>query len=117
MLSLFPTLFDYAIIAPLILRIGLALVLINHSFKELGQTEIKKKLIALINILSGLLLFLGFLTQLAAGIIALSLLLEKITGCITKKPVDNKNLRFIMFVVAISLLLLGPGIFSVDMPL
>lgn len=134
MLSLFPNLFTYELIAPLILR-----VIVGFIFLNLGYLKFKKekedwviffklisekwsvfitKIIGLIEIIGGIFLIIGFLTQGSAlflGIITfLNLYVE------TQEPsIIKRTIPFYLMLVAIlcSLLFLGPGFLSIDLPL
>jgi len=107
MLSVFPELFNYSQIAPFILRIGLAIVLARFGYLAIFKTITKKeKAIGIIQGLASIFLFLGFLTQIA-GLLAIA----------TVFNVSSKTLKLMIISVALSLMLLGPGLFSVDLPL
>ncbi len=110
MLSLFPQLFNYSQMAPFLLRLALAIVLFLTA-RQTGKT------FATIKILSGILLLLGLFTQ-AAAIIVIALTLSEII--IAKKKqlvIEDKMSKVMVIVIALSLLLLGPGLFSFDLPL
>ncbi|MCX6731524.1 MAG: hypothetical protein NTX55_00865 [Candidatus Parcubacteria bacterium] len=98
MLSVFPELFNYSQIAPLIFRIALAVILIRIGYKN--------GLIGIVQILTAVLLFLGLFTQIA-GLLAI--------GACYK--IKERKLMLLIFAIAVSLMLLGPGLFSIDLPL
>ena len=97
MLSLFPTLLTYQLLAPTLLRLALGFVFVNFGFTKIGRQKTQKRLffetigfrpgiayvwaIALIEIVAGLFLIAGFLTQIAALvsaiIVAIAILLKK----------------------------------------
>jgi len=109
MLSVFPNLLNWWIVAPVILRaaLGLALVYEVRSFKN-GNA-----VIPLIKVISGALLLIGLYTQGAALASAVIFLYE--LGW-RRDPAAN-DYRLMKLAVAVALLFLGPGLFSLDFPL
>lgn len=133
MLSVFPELLDYREIAPLFLRIGLALVFLGLGyakiFREFAPTAnifrtigIKPEkfwvyFIGSLEIASGIMFILGIFTQIAAITASLTTLfmvvkIKRKTGFI-----GGWDFELLVLVAALSLLVLGPGIFSFDLPL
>jgi len=107
MLSVFPELFNYSQIAPFILRLALAIVLARFGYLAIFKTIAKKeKAIGIVQGLASIFLFLGFLTQIA-GLLAIATIFN----------IKSKTLKLMIVAVAVSLILLGPGLFSVDLPL
>lgn len=127
--SLFPQLFTYEFFAPTILRIflgGFFILFCYLKFKDIpGKTELFFSLgikparfwvlfIAILEFISGIFLLFGFLTQLVVIISALLMLIAIFTvGKITKRY----DFYIILLIISISLLLSGPGAFSIDLPL
>lgn len=107
MLSVFPELLNYSQVAPLILRVTLAAVLFQMGYKIFKSSEKREKIIGVIEILSAVLLALGMFTQVAA-VVSLTAISNKTEG---------KSLRLLMAAASLSLALLGPGIYSFDLPL
>jgi uncharacterized membrane protein YphA (DoxX/SURF4 family) len=107
MLSVFPELLNYSQVAPFILRIFLAVALLQIGYKLFKSEEKKEKIFGIIEILSAIFLAIGMFTQVAAivSLIAIS------------NKTEEKSLRLLTAAVSISLALLGPGIFSFDLPL
>jgi len=109
MLSVFPELFNYSQIAPFLLRVSLGIVLIRFGylavFKTAPATKYEKA-IGIVWILSALFFFLGLLTQ-VAGLLTI----------VTVFKINQKILKFMILVIALSLIFLGPGLFSFDLPL
>jgi hypothetical protein len=107
MLSVFPELFNYSQFGPFFLRLALAIVLIKIGylaiFKPLKKYE---RAIGIAQWISALFLLLGFLTQIGA-LIAL----------ITSFKAEQKIMKPMIVAVALSLLFLGPGLLSFDLPL
>ncbi|MBU2109347.1 hypothetical protein KKB71_00085 [Patescibacteria group bacterium] len=118
MLSIFPELFNYSYLAPFLLRIALALVLIRIGYLSFKKTNDKcQKSIDITQIISAVFVALGLLTQIAALVIMAMIATEVIKAGIQKIPVERKILKFLMFIIAVSLMLLGPGLFAIDLPL
>jgi uncharacterized membrane protein YphA (DoxX/SURF4 family) len=119
MLSLFPSLLTYEMLAPFILRLTLGGILFYWAYKRM-KTKSSGKLMAL-GFLEGivsLLLIIGLFTQ-AAALITLVILIVKLFKKIKDKAffTNGVNYYFILFVIAVSLLFLGAGAFSFDLPL
>lgn len=129
MTSLFPQLFAYQFFAPTILRIvlGIFLILFGYlKFKDMnGKIELFFSLgikparfwvlfIAILEFVAGIFLLFGFLTQVAVVISALVMIAAIFTvGKVTKRY----DFYIILLAVSLSLLLSGPGAFSIDLPL
>lgn len=134
MLSIFPALLTYQLLAPTLLRLTLGIVFVNFGFTKIGRQKAEKIVffetiglnpgiayvwvIALIEIVTGLFLVAGFLTQIAAlvsvVILAIAFLLKK------KHPLSlesGSGFLILCLVIALSLLLTGPGFFAFDLPL
>lgn len=107
MLSVFPELLNFSQVAPLILRVALAVVLFQVGYKIFKSSEKREKIIGVVEILSAALLALGMFTQVAsiASLIAVS------------NKTEGKSLRLLIAAASLSLALLGPGIYSFDLPL
>jgi putative oxidoreductase len=133
-LSVFPELFTYAQLAPLFLRVIIGIIFIDlgvlmlkaekKSWVMLFQT-IKVKpakffaqAIAYLEIIGGIALIIGLYTQVAALIFAIFTFaegyLELRDSVIIKRSIVFYTL---IFVICISLILLGPGAFALDLPL
>jgi hypothetical protein len=107
MLSVFPELFNYSQIAPFILRIALSIVLVRFGYLAIFKTIARReKTIGIIQWLAAIFLFLGFLTQIAAFL-----------AIVTVFNIKPKISKLMIVSVALSLMLLGPGLFSFDLPL
>lgn len=96
-------------IAPVILRAALGLALIHEAYTERKT----RRSIALIKTLAGICLLIGFLTQLGALI---SVIIIAYALWRRDHPVANDYL-LLQLAIAIALLFLGPGVFSLDFPL
>jgi uncharacterized membrane protein YphA (DoxX/SURF4 family) len=119
MLSLFPAFFSFEPLGPFLLRLTLAGVLLYWAYVNLKTRPSRNRVIlGVLDLIFGVLLVLGLFTQLAALLTAL-LLFVKMLKKIKEKAFfnDGVNYYFILFIIAISLLFIGPGAFSFDYPL
>lgn len=118
MLSVFPELFNYSQMAPVILRIALAAVLFYFGYLSLKAEEGKySKAEGALKIIIGLFLLVGFLTQIAALLASLAMIAEAVKEKMASGVIKRKVLKFLIFSIGASLALLGPGLFSIDLPL
>ncbi len=134
MLSVFPELLNYDLVGITLIRILAGLVVLyiglitistkrplytsemhlkNHPFAEFWPW-----VFGIIEVLTGLFLLVGFLTQIMAiiaGYLFINLgFIEKNIG----KVLNQSTLFFfVMTLVSISILFIGPGLFSIDLPL
>lgn len=134
MLNPFPDLLTYSLLGPFILRIVVGLVFIDLGFLALKnekerwlislstlgfkKPESALKIFGLIEILAGVMLLIGFYTQVAALVLALLTFAEAYIEY--KDPlVLKRNLVFyvLVFSIVFSLLFLGAGAFAIDIPL
>ncbi len=114
MLSIFPQLFAYEQLAPLILRLAAGLIIISFSYSKIFKpAERKNFILGIAELFSGIMLIAGFLTQLAAGLVILMALF----GGTQPKEENNLRARIILIAAMAALMLLGPGAFSIDLPL
>lgn len=140
MLSLFPQFLDYQFYVPLLLRLALGAIFLAHGWPKLKNDKtqfagwlesIKFKpgkfwawVVALAEFLGALMLFAGFLTQLAALILAAQFLIilfwvRRGQPFVAKPdaPGMSREFDFLIFCALIALLILGPGPYSFDLPL
>lgn len=134
MLNTFPELLSFSLISPLILRVVLGMIFLNLGYLKLGREkeawirflDISRirpasfwlKIVAFIQIIGGLMLVAGFYTQVAALVFSVITLLEIYVE--NREPILlSRNFVFylLLFVISLSLLLSGAGIFAVDLPL
>lgn len=114
-LSIFPKLFTYSIFAITLIRIFSAFIFIKIALKRKNKKE--KKLFFIPEILVSIFLLIGLYTQVAVLILWIFVMVEKYFD---KKEENNKtssDTLILLEVCLISLLFLGPGAFSVDVPL
>lgn len=133
MLSVFPQLFAYQLLALFVLRVVLGLIFVGHGYSKLFKSfdatanffkSIKLRPakiwvwgIGITELLSGILMLSGFLVQISAILISLIM-----AGAIIKAKVKEKFLggyEFDLLIIAAALVILfsGAGIFAIDIPL
>ncbi len=140
MLSLFPEFLNYSQLAPFVIRLALALIFLSHGYtkffkstdqmvglfesKGMKPGKIWLRLIGVIEMACGVLFFVGFWTQLAAILVAVIMLgaIIKVRwkeGFLGAMPTGRQGFEFefLILICALSLLVLGPGVFSIDLPL
>ncbi|HEY4510586.1 MAG TPA: hypothetical protein VJJ73_02005 [Candidatus Paceibacterota bacterium] len=122
MLSLFPELFVLGNVAPTLLRVALAVVLISRIYPRGERPPAGgKKWLNIFYAADALLLIIGFLTQ-GAALLALAMtIFDRVRmskdrgGEKKERPLDE--LTILVIASSLSLLILGPGIFAIDLPL
>ena len=133
MLSVFPQLFDYQQIGPFLLRLVLAVVFIAHGYPKLfgGFAGIANffesigikpgKFWALIvgvtEFGGGILLILGIFVQPVALLLAIDMIVAIWKVKWKEGFKSGYEFELVLLVIALSLLVLGPGAFSIDLPL
>lgn len=134
MLNPFPDLLTYSLLAPFLLRLIAGFVFIDlgtlllkkenqrwiTSFKtiKIPRPEIATKILAIIQIIGGVMLIVGFYTQIAALVLGLITFIEIYLEY--KDPsILKRNLVFYLmtFTILLSLLFSGAGAFAIDLPL
>ncbi len=122
MLSLFPSLLTYGLVAPLVIRIVLGGTLIHFGYRKMlnkgESTGSNSPTYGALEIIIGLFLLVGLFTQLAALLNAIILLIK--LGYKVKQGLflsDGVNYYVLLLAMAFSLLFTGPGFFALDLPL
>jgi len=134
MLSVFPTLFSYVMFVPLVFRLIVGLTFLWFGFSKLirdrkSKVEMFESLnmrpgalylwvIAVLEIVAGVGLVIGFLTQIATSV--LSILIVGAIVIKNKQPgaiASSFGFLYLLLAISLSLLFLGPGVFSFDLPL
>jgi putative oxidoreductase len=134
MLNPFPDLLIYSLLAPFILRVVAGLIFINLGvflFKnekeqwivslstlKIPNPKIAIKILGAVEIIGGIMLIVGFYTQIAALVLALLTFAEAYIEY--KDPaILKRNFVFYTMLLAITLSLLfsGAGAFAFDLPL
>lgn len=134
MLSIFPTLLAFGLLAPFLLRIALGFVFIRFGWHKLGRGRADKTAFfeslgwkpgnyfafgfGIIELAAGVLLLIGLYTQLAtlvAGLIILGALILKNK---TANGIESsRGFLALLLIIALSLLVSGAGFFAFDFPL
>ncbi|MBI2021024.1 DoxX family protein [Candidatus Giovannonibacteria bacterium] len=140
MVSLFPQFLDYSFFGPTILRLALAIIFLAHGWKKIaydksafaGWLESLKFrpgkfwawVVSLSEFLGGCLLLLGFLTQLAAIVLAIQFLIiilwvRRGQPFMPKPEAPGMSWEFdwLILLCLLALLVLGPGAWALDLPL
>lgn len=133
-LNTFPDLLTYSQISPFILRVVLGLIVLNlgylklkkesQAWQELFRTihlepaKILVKILALIEIIGGLMLIVGAYTQITSIIFSILFFCEAVLEY-RDSVLEKRNITFyiLMFAISISLIFLGAGAFAFDLPL
>ena len=122
MLSLWPELFSFALVAPLLLRLALGGIFLTAGWRELlrpGQPPLGlKRLTGLGHLAIGGLLFIGLWTQLATALAAVEILFYLGDNLWRRHPSPRPlGYLFLMLTASLALLFLGPGFLAFDLPL
>lgn len=129
MLTTFPYLLNFQIIAPFLLRIALAMTLLMCCYKTVRKDECNfiscwksledkwLKGVIVSQVVIAVALVLGAFTQIAAILALVSAITKEfVLKKRGEKCTDNTTLTLFV-AICFSLLVLGPGIFSLDLPL
>lgn len=134
--SIFPQLFAYEQLAPLILRLAVGIIFIAHGYPKLFKNfsataqffesvnikpaKLFVAVVGLTEFFGGIALILGFFTQIAALLIGVIMLVaivyvKKIK--FKQKLVEGYEFDLILLAATLTLIFLGPGAFAIDLPL
>jgi uncharacterized membrane protein YphA (DoxX/SURF4 family) len=134
MLNPFPELLNYALLAPLLLRVVVGLIFLDlgflkfrsekerwmASFETLGlkPTDLFVSLYGALQIIGGLMFIFGFYTQIAALFFVLATGTELYVEWKAREILKRDMVFYLLvFVISLSLLLTGAGAFAIDLPL
>lgn len=117
MLNLFPIQF-LAPLAYVLLRIALSLVLLKVGMRGLRKATMASRTLAVVEIVTGVLYFLGLFTQIAA-LLGMALSLMVLFPFIRKCVPTHFDVRtaFFILTISISLFITGAGPFAFDLPI
>ncbi|MBI2038765.1 MAG: DoxX family protein [Candidatus Niyogibacteria bacterium] len=131
--SLFPSLFVFSGFAPLLLRIILGTIFVVHGypklFKNFSETAGFFESIGIrpgkfwvfavgaVEFFGGIALVLGFATQLAAALLAIDMLVAIAKVKFRQGFVGGYEFDLTLLVIALSLVLTGPGAYAIDLSL
>lgn len=118
MASVFPELLNYSQLAPVIIRVACGFALVRISAPKIKEGGVKKYL-AILEIFGAMFILIGFLTQPAAIVLTTLIAIEIIQKQIKKTEIlpGRKIIYFLLISSLLSLLVTGPGLFSIDLPL
>jgi len=120
MLSVFPSLLSWSQVSPVLIRLVLAAILIFWAYEVFfkDNSSTKAKIIGGIEGIAGILLLIGLWAQVAALIVAIGLFYS-IGEKVAKKEflTNGVNYYLVLLVLALSILITGPGILAFDLPL
>jgi uncharacterized membrane protein YphA (DoxX/SURF4 family) len=118
-LSTFPLLLNYHFLAPALIRLTASLFFLIDGYKSLAW---KKKVgwvalsLALLELLSGALLFIGLFTQVSTVILIILVAVSMFKKTV---PIADRELltKILLLAILASLLFSGPGSLAFDLPL
>jgi|GEM_PF-2775827 uncharacterized membrane protein YphA (DoxX/SURF4 family) len=122
MLSLWPELYNFAYFAPLGLRLALGLIFLNQGTKIILHPHLLglplARLIGLFEIILGALAIIGLWLQPVLVLV----ILELIGYAFLRKTLGSRlawtyTEIFLLTIIALSILVLGPGLWAFDLPL
>jgi|ERR1035437_1759663 uncharacterized membrane protein YphA (DoxX/SURF4 family) len=135
MLNPFPDLLTYSLLAPFLLRVTIGFVLANLGYLKLtkekgswetifkllglsGQKEIGTVIVGVVEIVGGIMLVVGFYTQIAALVFVILNGIEMFIEY-HEETLMKRDMVFylLIFVIALSLLFSGAGFLAFDLPL
>ncbi len=135
-LSIFPQLLDWQFYGPTLLRLALGIIFLAHGYQKLaGGSEGREQfagwlesmkfrpgkfwawLVTAAELLGGILLIIGFWTQLAALILAIEFLVILFWVQRGKPFIGGREFDFLILLALLALLVLGPGALAIDLPL
>lgn len=120
MLSIFPSLLSWSELSPFLIRMTLAAVFIYSAYRALQDRKIsdREKIVSAVEGIAAILLIIGLWTQAAALFLTLDLIIRLVEKIFNRAFLTKGvNYYFLLLIMAITLLLTGPGIFSIDFPL
>jgi uncharacterized membrane protein YphA (DoxX/SURF4 family) len=120
MLSIFPSFLAYEQFAPTVIRLVLGFILLHwlyQSWKDRSLSN-KQRILPTLEGLAGVLIVLGYMTQLGALIVIVDMII-KLSKKIGSKQflTDGINYYLIVLALAFTLLVTGAGLFAYDLPL
>jgi len=117
------------LIAPFLLRMALAFALFEYCYRTLKKNKISVstvwgliqnnwlKGVIISQLIIATMLVLGLFTQAMAILAIISLVAKEIVLKKQKEKCSENSMLILFVAICLSLLVLGPGIFSLDLPL
>ena len=117
-LSLFPDLLAYGLFAPTILRLVLSILIFSEAKESFNRetSYTTAKCIALLELTAAGALFIGLFTQ-GAVLMIIAAVISRLLQSGKNMPKSEKYFSYVALAILLSLLVTGPGVFAVDMPL
>ena len=133
-LNTFPGLLSFGLLSPLILRLVIGFITLDLGYLKLRKEKVEwqelfetihfrppaffVKVFAWVEIIGGLMFFVGSYTQLTAMVFSVLFFCEAVIEY-RNDSLENRNLPFyiLMFAIALSLVFSGAGAFALDLPL
>lgn len=130
-LNVFPSLMTYSLLSPFILRVVVGIIALDLGYLKLGKENRSWKelfevihfrpakffvwLLAIIEIIGGIMLILGAYTQVVAIIFSVAFFCESVIEH-REEALEKRNLPFyiLMLVICVSLIFTGAGAFALD---
>lgn len=119
---------NYNKYVPILLRLALGAVFIFHGYGKITGIEgtigffdkvgipvagFSAWLVAIVEFLGGILVLVGFFTRISAGLIAIVMAVAMLTVKFSQGFVGGWEFDFVLFMIAISLVILGDGEYSI----
>ncbi|MDP3996600.1 MAG: hypothetical protein Q8P86_02830 [bacterium] len=121
MLNTFPDLLTYGFFAPTILRLTVGAWFIYEGFQLFREESEERRLlqgfIATLQVAGGILLFVGFFTQVTALTLAVITASNIFMGREDMKEREKRIVRLLALSILVSLILTGAGNLAFDLPL
>jgi len=114
MLSLFPEILFLSPMAPLLMRLTLAILLALCAWAHVSRTDTSSRLWAIAEVAAAAALFVGAWTQAVSLAVAAGILLGFF---FPQTKVFPKSTMVLAIVMAVSLVVTGAGRFALDLPL
>jgi uncharacterized membrane protein YphA (DoxX/SURF4 family) len=127
MFSLFPTLLDFYPFASLLLRVTAGYLFVLHCFRLYDFARNTQTLVGVKKVLTyalsitlfavGLCFVAGFYTQVAGIVGALCMFLGLESFVLPDTTPSEREVQLLLFIISLSLVVLGPGPFAIDLPI
>ena len=122
MLNTFPDLLTLSFMAPFILRVFAGSYFLKQAWMELIEYKKRKdnspRPLRIIGAIGGILLIIGFLTQITSFFLLLIIIFNIINRVRNKKLKEEKlDFYLLMIAILLSLIISGAGFMAIDLPL
>lgn len=135
MLSLFPSLFDYSLLAITVLRVSLGLIFVWFAYTKIFRERLERiaffekinvrpaiffySLVTGLELIAGISLTIGLYTQAAALTVGILMVFATLIKWRKSDTLPYNTIEFYLLLATVSfaVLFLGPGVFAFDLPL